>query len=102
METTKIPVSFRCKSCGAKLTWPDDAIDSTELSCQCGQYFGTYADLRDTALEGVKSKVESMFKDMFNVARSISIVSAISTHVPSHYAFLKYEIIPQGEVRWLK
>jgi len=65
METTKIPVSFRCKACGTKLTWPDDAIDSTELSCQCGKYFGTYADLRHTALEGVKSRIESIMQDAF-------------------------------------
>jgi hypothetical protein len=65
METTKIPVSFRCKRCDAKLTWSEDAIDSTDLFCQCGQYFGTYADLKHTALEGVRSKVESMLKDTF-------------------------------------
>ena len=64
METTKIPVSFRCKVCGTKLTWPDDAIDTTELACtNCGEYFGTYADLRHTAVEGVKARVESILKD---------------------------------------
>lgn len=64
METTKVPVSFRCKRYGTKLTWTDDATDSTELSCSnCGEYFGTYADLQHTAVEGVKARVESVLKD---------------------------------------
>jgi transcription elongation factor Elf1 len=64
--TEKIPVSFRCKSCGTKLTWSDDAVDSTEITCKnCGTRFGTYADLRHTAVETVKEKVTALFKDAF-------------------------------------
>jgi len=64
--TDTIPVSFNCKNCGAKLSWRDDATDSTKIACeQCGIHFGTYADLRHTAVEAVKSKAESMMKDVF-------------------------------------
>lgn len=64
MDTTNIPVSFNCKRCGTKLTWSDDAVDETELSCKnCGHYFGTYADLKHTAVEGVKARVKSILKD---------------------------------------
>lgn len=61
-----VPVSFHCKQCGTKLTWSDDAVDSTSIDCKsCGLHFGTYADLRHTAIEAVKDRVESMFKDVF-------------------------------------
>ena len=64
--TETIPVSFTCKKCGAKLTWSDDATDQTRISCvNCGQYFGTYGDLRHTAVEGLKAKIERSFKDLF-------------------------------------
>jgi DNA-directed RNA polymerase subunit RPC12/RpoP len=63
-EYQKVPVSFSCKECGTKLSWEDDSVDSTVIACkQCGKVFGTYADLRHTAVEGVKSRVESMIKD---------------------------------------
>ena len=65
-EFQKVPVSFRCKGCGTKLEWSDDVIDSTEIACkQCGKIFGTYADLRDTALDAVKTRAEAMMKDTF-------------------------------------
>jgi DNA-directed RNA polymerase subunit RPC12/RpoP len=59
----EIPVSFRCDTCNAKIEWPDDAIDSTPIICkQCGKLHGTYADLRETALEAVRAKAESIIK----------------------------------------
>jgi DNA-directed RNA polymerase subunit RPC12/RpoP len=62
--TDKAQISFKCKKCGEKLSWSDDAIDSTLIICKkCGQRFGTYADLRHTAVEATKSKLESMLKD---------------------------------------
>jgi hypothetical protein len=62
----EVPVSFRCKRCGTKLTWTDDAVDITELFCSnCREHFGTYADLRQTAIEGVKSRIESVIKGSF-------------------------------------
>jgi hypothetical protein len=64
--TDKIPVSFTCKVCGTKLTWSDDAVDRTEITCQkCGKVFGTYADLKHTALEAVRAKAEAVMKDAF-------------------------------------
>lgn len=64
--TEEIPVSFNCKKCGTKLGWPDDAIDSTEIKCQnCGMVFGTYRDLRDTALEAVRERAVGIIKDAF-------------------------------------
>jgi DNA-directed RNA polymerase subunit RPC12/RpoP len=66
METEKIPVSFTCKKCGEKLSWSDDSTDSTEIKCQkCGERFGTYADLRNAALEAVRDKAVSIMKDAF-------------------------------------
>lgn len=64
--TDKIPVSFRCKSCGIKLEWSDDAVDSTEINCKnCGTRFGTYAELRDAAVEAVREKAVGIMKDAF-------------------------------------
>lgn len=64
--TTTIPVSFNCKACGTKLTWDDNATDTTEIFCKkCGKRFGTYADLRNAAMGAVKDKVESVIKDAF-------------------------------------
>jgi hypothetical protein len=66
METDKASVSFNCKQCGTKLTWSDDAVDSTSIDCKnCGFHFGTYADLRHTAMEALKSRVGSMMEDAF-------------------------------------
>ncbi len=64
MEATKVPVSFRCDACNAKIRWTDDAVDSTEIICKnCGKCHGTYADLRHTAMEAVRGRVESIMKD---------------------------------------
>lgn len=61
-----VPISFTCKACGTKLTWSNDAIDSTVISCKkCGKVFGAYADLRHTAVDALKSKVDSTLKDIF-------------------------------------
>lgn len=68
--TTEVPVSFNCKGCGEKLTWSDDAVDSTNLSCKkCGKYFGTYADLRHTATEAVREKAVSAIRDVLKRSR---------------------------------
>jgi transcription elongation factor Elf1 len=59
-------VSFKCKKCGEKLSWLDNITDSTVLICKkCGQRFGTYADLRHTAMEAAKSKLEAIMKGPF-------------------------------------
>lgn len=56
-------VSFTC-TCGARLSWPDDAIDSTEIVCtNCGKRIGTYADLRDAAKRAAGREVASALKD---------------------------------------
>lgn len=59
----QVPVSFYCKDCGTKLSWDDNSIDSDVIACKkCGKVFGTYADLKETAIEGLKSRIESIFK----------------------------------------
>jgi transcription elongation factor Elf1 len=66
MPNDTIPVSFNCKQCGARITWSDDAVDSTAISCSnCGFHFGTYRDLRDTAIDAVRQRVEGLFRDTF-------------------------------------
>lgn len=61
-----VSVAFNCRRCGTKLTWDDSATDSTAIACkQCGEHFGTYADLRETAMNAVRGKVEGMLKDAF-------------------------------------
>lgn len=62
----KASVSFRCKKCGTKLTWLDNADDSAKLTCaNCGEHFGTYGDLRHTAIEAVRARAEAILKDGF-------------------------------------
>lgn len=57
-------VTFTCKKCGTQLTWPDTATDDTELFCQdCGERFGTYADLGEEAMRAVGDRVETIIKD---------------------------------------
>jgi len=64
--TDEISISFRCEACNAKIEWPDDAVDSTEITCKdCGKYHGTYEDLRHTAMDAAKTKVRSLIEDVF-------------------------------------
>ena len=59
----EILISFACKKCGTKLDWFDDATDDTVLVCKnCGEHFGTYADLRHTALEAARARVDKILK----------------------------------------
>jgi len=84
--TDSIPVSFACKKCRTKLTWPDDAVDTTKISCtNCGEYFGTYEDLRHTAMEAVKARTEQIMKDVLEggevraVQRSIPLTEEVES-----------------------
>jgi len=64
--TDTVSVSFKCEKCGAKIVWPDDIIDSTEVFCaNCGESAGTYSDLRDTAMSATRDRVSAMLKDAF-------------------------------------
>jgi DNA-directed RNA polymerase subunit RPC12/RpoP len=64
MESHRASVSFSCKRCGTKLTWPDDAQDATIIGCtHCGFHFGTYADLRHTAMEDLRKRIGGAFKE---------------------------------------
>ena len=83
MSADQIPVSFNCKDCGAKLEWSDDAIDTTEIRCKnCGKYFGTYRDLRDTALKAVRDKAEAIIKDALKRSQIDFTVFAMMTNAP--------------------
>ncbi|TAM86664.1 MAG: hypothetical protein EPN41_09450 [Candidimonas sp.] len=65
MASDKVTVSFSCKGCGTRLSWLDDAIDSTKISCSnCGKYFGTYLDLRNAAMDATKAEIESRMEDI--------------------------------------
>lgn len=66
----KISISFARKRCGTKLAWRDDASDFTEIKCKkCGTRFGTYRDLRDTALKAARDKAHSIIKDALKKVR---------------------------------
>jgi DNA-directed RNA polymerase subunit RPC12/RpoP len=64
--TDTVSVSFRCTNCGTKAEWPDDAVDSTKITCKnCGADHGTYGDLRHKAIEATKAHVAGLVKDAF-------------------------------------
>lgn len=66
MSQDKIEVSFKCGKCGSRLSWADDSTDDTEVKCNdCGEVAGTYGELHEAAMSAAKSKVESMFSDIF-------------------------------------
>ncbi len=59
-----VSVSFRCDDCGAILEWPDDAIDSTIITCKkCGLLAGTYGDIRREAERAVQARFDRLFND---------------------------------------
>jgi DNA-directed RNA polymerase subunit RPC12/RpoP len=62
----QISVSFKCKKCGTNLSWPDNISDSTEVVCSgCGAKAGPYRELKKTATDAAKKKIESMVSDIF-------------------------------------
>ena len=64
--TDTISISFNCKVCGAKLVWDDDIADNAPLNCKsCGEYFGTYMDLKETAMKAARDRVEEIIRDAF-------------------------------------
>jgi DNA-directed RNA polymerase subunit RPC12/RpoP len=66
MTNDHVSVSFSCKKCGTKLSWPDDAEDALQIACSgCGAPAGTYGDLKKTAIDAAKEKIEDMFKNAF-------------------------------------
>ena len=66
MSKDKIDVSFNCRKCGEKISWTDAVDDSTEIACVgCGERIGTYGELRETAVNAAKERVDSMLKDVF-------------------------------------
>jgi DNA-directed RNA polymerase subunit RPC12/RpoP len=65
MTTDNVEVKFHCKQCGELLTWSDNITDADEVRCKkCGQYFGTYLDLRNAATQAVRDKAAAMIKDI--------------------------------------
>jgi len=65
MPDDTVSVSAKCP-CGEGLTWPEDATEDTPLVCKnCGADLGTYGDFQRKAIDAVKDRVESMFKDAF-------------------------------------
>lgn len=66
MPNDEISVTVKCKKCGSTITWPDDAVDSTEISCSnCGEHIGTYGELKEAAVQASKDHIESKLKDIF-------------------------------------
>ena len=66
MASDDISISFNCKPCGTKVEWPDDSIDSTLICCSnCGEHFGTYGDLQETAMDAAKARVRDLIRETF-------------------------------------
>jgi hypothetical protein len=64
MSKDHISISFACKNCGTKLSWPEDAADSLEIACSgCGAKAGTYGELKKTAVDAAKEKVNAMLDE---------------------------------------
>jgi len=60
---TEISITFKCGKCGHKLGWPDDAVDSTQLTCtNCGEDAGTYGDLHKQGMDATRAKVRAILK----------------------------------------
>lgn len=70
MGNSEISVSFECKRCGTKLSWRDDTGDAEVVSCsKCGASVGTYGELKKTAVDEAKKKIDGMLKDAFKRLR---------------------------------
>lgn len=64
MANDTVSVTFKCSKCGARIVWPDDAVDATKLACvDCGEDAGTYGDLRNAGMEAVKNRIEGIFQE---------------------------------------
>ncbi|MGC2944200.1 ECs_2282 family putative zinc-binding protein [Burkholderia ambifaria] len=65
MSDGKISISFKCKTCLSKLSWPDDIKDDDEVRCAgCGASAGTYAELKETAIDAAKKKLNETIGDL--------------------------------------
>ncbi|WP_175761376.1 ECs_2282 family putative zinc-binding protein [Burkholderia anthina] len=66
MSDGSISISFECKTCHTKLSWPDDIKDDEDVRCSgCGATAGTYAELKETATNAAKEKLDEMIGDIF-------------------------------------
>ncbi|WP_425120309.1 ECs_2282 family putative zinc-binding protein [Burkholderia gladioli] len=63
MSNGSISISFQCKTCGTKLTWPDDAQDATDVLCsKCGASAGNYGSLKRQAMDAAKDMVRDAMR----------------------------------------
>lgn len=68
MSDGNISISFECKTCHTKLSWPDDIKDGDEVRCSgCGASAGTYGELKETAIDAAKGKLNEMIGDLFKL-----------------------------------
>ncbi|WP_436407846.1 ECs_2282 family putative zinc-binding protein [Burkholderia vietnamiensis] len=66
MSDGSISISFECKTCHTKLSWPDDIKDSDEVRCSgCGASAGSYAELKEAATNAAEEKLSEMIDDLF-------------------------------------
>jgi len=66
MAGDTISISFKCGECGTTVEWPDDAVESTKLTCvKCGDDLGTYGELHAKGMAAARNKVEQVLKDAF-------------------------------------
>ncbi|VWB73772.1 ECs_2282 family putative zinc-binding protein [Burkholderia lata] len=66
MSDGNISISFQCRTCGTQLSWSDDIKDDDEIRCSgCGAAAGTYGELKETATNAAKEKLNEMIGDIF-------------------------------------
>ena len=58
-----ISARFKCEKCGARVVWPEDAVEDTKLICQdCGDDLGTYGDLHRQGMEAGRAEIKRRLK----------------------------------------
>ncbi|WP_027518049.1 hypothetical protein [Bradyrhizobium sp. WSM1417] len=76
MTTDNINVNFKCPNCGCtEITLPDNHTDESHASCKdCGADFGPYREIKQRALDLVKSDVNRKIKEAFKGVKGFKII----------------------------
>ena len=62
-----VSVSVKCEICRTPLEWPDNAVESTVISCtKCGNVAGTYGDIVSDAERAAREAIEKALQDIID------------------------------------